>query len=89
MSITITRTLEKQITFPGLRLTVAGGVEAIDVRYTAINISNFDGSTVTALFSVAVGEDVSPFEYAFTFKYSGTGNPLDEAERALSAELTA
>jgi hypothetical protein len=87
MSVTIRRELEKQITYPGLRLTVPGGTESVDVTYTATGISNFDGTNVTALFSVAVGNEKSPFDYPFTFQYSGSGNPLDEAEPALKAAL--
>ncbi|MGR5890727.1 hypothetical protein [Raoultella planticola] len=87
MSVTIRRELEKQITYPGLRLTVQGGTELVNVTYTATGISNFDGTNITALFSVAVGDEKSPFDYAFTFKYSGSGNPLDEAEPALKAAL--
>lgn len=87
MSVTIRRELEKQITYPGLRLTVPGGTETVNVTYTATGISNFDGTNVTALFSVAVGNEKSPFDYSFTFQYSGSGNPLDEAEPALKVAL--
>ncbi len=87
MSVTIRRELEKQITYPGLRLTVSGGTESVDVTYTATGISNFDGTNVTALFSVVVGNEKSPFDYSFTFQYSGSGNPLDEAEPALKTAL--
>ncbi|HBU9773882.1 TPA: hypothetical protein MDK22_000349 [Klebsiella pneumoniae] len=87
MSVTIRRELEKQITYPGLRLTVSGGTESVDVTYTATGISNFDGTNMTALFSVAIGNEKSPFDYAFTFQYSGSGNPLDEAEPALKTAL--
>ncbi|HCM6519001.1 TPA: hypothetical protein N3459_005718, partial [Klebsiella pneumoniae] len=89
MSVTISRVLEKQTTYPGLRLTVPGGTESVNVTYTATGISNFDGTNITALFSVAVGDEKSPFDYAFTFQYSGSGNPLDEAEPALKAALGA
>ncbi|CAM3691358.1 hypothetical protein SB5544_01100 [Klebsiella variicola] len=89
MSVTISRVLEKQTTYPGLRLTVPGGTESVDVTYTATGISNFDGTNVTALFSVAVGNEKSPFDYSFTFQYSGSGNPLDEAEPALIASIGA
>lgn len=89
MSVTIRRELEKQITYPGLRLTVPGGTESVDVTYTATGISNFDGTNVTALFSVTVGNEKGPFDYSFTFLYSGSGNPLDEAEPALKAALGA
>ena len=44
MSVTISRVLEKQTTYPGLRLTVPGGTESVDVTYTATGISNFDGT---------------------------------------------
>lgn len=87
MSVTLTQTLTKEINYPDLGVTVPGGSEIVDVIYTAESINSFDGVNVTALYAVEIGGEKSPFRHAFTFKYSGSGNPLDEAEPALKAAL--
>lgn len=87
MSVTISQTLTKEINYPDLGVTIPGGTETVDVTYTAESINAFDGVNVTALYSVEIGGEKSPYPHAFTFKYSGTGNPLDEAEESLKNSL--
>lgn len=87
MSVTITQTLTKEINYPDLGVTVPGGSETVDVTYTAESINAFDGVNVTAIYAVEIGGEKSPYPHAFTFKYSGSGNPLDEAESALAGSL--
>lgn len=87
MSVTITQTLTKEINYPDLGVTVPGGSETVDVTYTAESINAFDGVNVTAIYAGEIGGEKSPYPHAFTFKYSGSGNPLDEAESALAASL--
>lgn len=87
MTIIIKQTLSREINYPSLGVTSPGGNEVIDVTYSVTSIKNFDGDTVTAAFSVDIGGYQSRFPYEFTFKYSGSGNPLDEAESALAASL--
>lgn len=87
MSVTISQTLTREISYPDLGVTVPGGSETVDVTYTAESINSFDGVNVTALYGVEIGGEKSPYPHAFTFKYSGSGNPLDEAEPALKAAL--
>jgi hypothetical protein len=87
MSVTITQTLTKEINYPDLGVTVPGGSETVDVTYTAESINAFDGVNVTAMYAVEISGEKSPYPHAFTFKYSGSGNPLDEAESALAASL--
>ncbi|HFX6758008.1 hypothetical protein [Klebsiella variicola] len=87
MSVTITQTLTKEINYPDLGVTVPGGSETVDVTYTAESINAFDGVNVTAMYAVEIGGEKSPYPHAFTFKYSGIGNPLDEAEPALRGSL--
>ena len=89
MSVTVSQTLTKEINYPDLGGTVPGGSEIVDVTYTAESINAFDGVNVTAMYAVEIGGEKSPYPHAFTFKYSGSGNPLDEAEPALEAELGA
>ncbi|HBX8038498.1 TPA: hypothetical protein MIH20_05645 [Klebsiella pneumoniae] len=66
-----------------------GGSETVDVTYTVESINSFDGVNVTAMYAIEIGGEKSPYPHAFTFKYSGSGNPLDEAEPALKAALGA
>ncbi|HBW5840904.1 TPA: hypothetical protein ME935_005626 [Klebsiella pneumoniae] len=87
MSVTITQTLTKEINYPDLGVTVPGGSETVDVTYTAESINAFDGVNVTAMYAIEIGGEKSPYPHAFTFKYSRSGNPLDEAESALAASL--
>ncbi|PXH65286.1 hypothetical protein DMT41_00125 [Klebsiella variicola] len=89
MSVTISQTLTREISYPDLGVTVPGGSETVDVTYTAESINSFDGTNVTALYAIEIGGKKSPYPHAFTFRYSGSGNPLDEAEPALEAELGA
>lgn len=87
MPVTISQNLTREINYPDLGVTVPGGSETVEVTYTAESINSFDGIDVTALFAVEIGGEKSPYPHAFTFKYSGSGNPLDEAESALTASL--
>ena len=87
MSVTVQQTLLKEFYYPALGISVSGGMEAVAVTYTVTSIRDFDGDSVTALFSVEINGEQSRFPHEFTFKYSGSGNPLDEAEAALAASL--
>ncbi|HDT5164085.1 TPA: hypothetical protein QHS25_004913, partial [Klebsiella quasipneumoniae subsp. similipneumoniae] len=82
------QTLTREINYPDLGVTVPGGSETVEVTYTAESINSFDGVNVTALYAVEIGGEKSPYPHAFTFKYSGSGNPLDEAEPALKAAMS-
>lgn len=83
MSVTISQTLTKEINYPDLGVTVPGGSEIVEVTYTAESINSFDGVNVTAMYAVEIGGKKSPYPHAFTFKYSGIGNPLEDAEFAI------
>ncbi|EOC7184936.1 TPA: hypothetical protein ACPUT0_002703 [Klebsiella pneumoniae] len=83
MSVTVSQTLTKEINYPDLGVTVPGGSETVDVTYTAESINSFDGITVTAMYAVEIGGQKSPYPHAFTFKYNGSGNLLEEAEFAI------
>ncbi|MDU6380751.1 MAG: hypothetical protein E6558_11375 [Klebsiella pneumoniae] len=87
MSVTISQTLTREISYPDLGVTVPDGAESVDVTYTAESINSFDGTNVTALYAIEIGGKKSPYPHAFTFRYSGSGNPLDEAEPALKAAM--
>lgn len=87
MSVTITQNLTKEINYPDLGVTVPGEPETVAVTYTAESINAFDGVNVTALYAVEIGGVKSPYPHVFTFKYSGNGNPLGEAEAALKESI--
>ncbi|EKQ6539506.1 hypothetical protein P6O00_004724 [Klebsiella michiganensis] len=87
MSVTVKQELSKEINYPSIGVSVSGGTQEVDVTYTVLRISNFDGINVAAAFSAEINGEKSRFPLEFTFKYSGSGNPLDEAESALAASL--
>ncbi|HHO0366152.1 TPA: hypothetical protein ACRR7A_005232 [Klebsiella quasipneumoniae] len=87
MTVSINQMLPREIEYPTLGVAIADGQETVAVNYTVMNISNFDGENVTARFQVEIGGIQGRFPHEFTFKYSGSGNPLDEAESALAASL--
>ncbi|WP_421016023.1 hypothetical protein [Klebsiella michiganensis] len=69
--------------YPSLVSTTRVLAQTLHIRL----IVSIDGENVTARFSVEIGGIQGRFPHEFTFKYSGSGNPLDEAEAALKASL--
>lgn len=57
------------------------------VVYTASRLVDFDGTNAVAEFSISIGGLDTGGTYLLMFVYSGTGNPLDEAEASLSKTL--
>lgn len=87
MPVIITQTLTKEIEYPTLGVALPDGQDTVAVKYTVLNIINFDGVNVTARFLVEINGVQGRFPYEFSFRYGGNGNPLDEAEAALKMEL--
>ena len=87
MSVTVTQKLTQEIYYPDIGVTVPAGSVEVDVTYTVSGISSFDGTNVTAIFQVEISGEKSQSPYAFTFPYSGSGNPLDGAESALKGSM--
>mgnify|MGYP001417772818 CR=1 FL=1 len=85
MSITVSQKISSLTYYPGFG---ASTDSSVDVTYTVARIVLFDGTMVTAEYDVSVGSDKAVIPYRFTFKYSGSGNPLDQAEPALQSYLS-
>ncbi len=64
-------------------MEIDNGMTDVDVVYTIKAIDNFDGSHATGVFTMAVNDTYSSEPFRFMFSYSGSGNPLDQAEPAL------
>lgn len=83
MSFTIKQKLNQVIGFPDKGITVQIGEVEKDVTYTAKRVINFDGDTVTCEYDIEIDGAVSEEKYRLTFKYSGSGNPLEQADSEL------
>ena len=88
MSITVSQKISSLTYYPGFGASTAAADSSVDVTYTVARIVLFDGTMVTAEYDVSVGSDKAVIPYRFTFKYSGSGNPLDQAEPALQSYLS-
>lgn len=87
MTITVSQKLNTGSYSSEFGVTTTPAETETEVSYTVSRIINFDGDSITAEYSVSIDSVpvVSPFR--FTFKYSGSGNPMDQAEAALKSYL--
>ena len=88
MSITVTQNIKVTPQYAGLGIAVSGDTQSLSVTYSLSKITSFDGSMVTAEFVQSINNIDLSEPYRFMFKYSGSGNPLDQAEPALKAYLS-
>lgn len=89
MSFTLSRTLDSSVAYPELGLTDTSTSESktVDVAYEAIRLDSLIGTTARVVYTTRVGNSDAIFN-EFEFEYSGTGNPLLEAETALHSALS-
>ena len=73
--------------YSGLRSS-ASESKAINVSFDIDNISYFNGSDVVANFRQTISGDKLDGLYSFQFAYSGSGNPIDQAEEKLKEYFT-
>lgn len=83
MSITVQQQIQTTTSYDDFGVSVEGELAITDVTYTIERIDNFDGVLATGVFRVQIGETYSTERFRFMFKYSGQGNPLEQAESAL------
>lgn len=87
MSFTISTTTDERVCYPKLEVTLPSTVATIEVTYEVTGLTGLSGTTATAQYFATVNGTRSSV-LSFTFEYSGTGNPIDEAEAALQASLS-
>lgn len=74
-------------TFPDFAVTNEAVEETQELTITATNVMAISASGMTlVLFTVQIGEG-GIGQTSHEFKYSGTGNPLEEAETSLQEKL--
>ncbi|WP_278496122.1 hypothetical protein [Pantoea vagans] len=83
MSITVKQEIQTTTNYENFGVSVEGMLATTEITYTIERIDNFDGRLATGVFTVQIGETYSSERFRFIFKYSGEGNPLDQAESAL------
>ena len=84
MSVTQSQSIQTSTTYGDGTVIDTGSVE-VDVIYDVERIDNFNGTLATGVFTMKVNGVISSERYRLMFKYSGEGNPLDQAEPALQA----
>ncbi|MFK1621071.1 hypothetical protein [Klebsiella pneumoniae] len=88
MSFSVEKTVAPIKSYPSLMgAAIRGARETLTVTYAVTSIISLMGSTGIAEYSVTPeGADFSGTS-TIEFQYSGTGNPLDEAEEALKTTI--
>ncbi|EPJ7080330.1 hypothetical protein MXU14_00635 [Klebsiella pneumoniae] len=87
MSFTVTKEVKELISYPELGASFEHTLVVKNITYSAKRVVGFSESGAQVLFEVKVGGAENTGEYYHLFIYSGSGNPLEEAEASLAAEL--
>lgn len=88
MSITLTKKLNELVSYPEIGVACQPSKVTKEVTYSAKRLISLSEGNAQVLFEVSVGDSVIQGEYFHMFSYSGTGNPLDEAEESLKNSLS-
>lgn len=88
MSVTVSQKILTSKKYDDLGVIASTDAETVDVTYTAVNVDSITTSGATAYFDVHIGGSKTNKRFAFTFSYTGSGNPLDQAESALKTYLS-
>lgn len=89
MSFTINKVVTPIKTYPSLMgAAVRGDTETLSVEYSVTSIVSLAGNTGIAEYSVTPDGADLPGMGTIDFQYSGVGNPLDEAEKALKERVS-
>lgn len=88
MSVTIKKQLTPEIYFAEPMITLPGEPQEVELTYSVLRIMSFDNNMVTAEYSVAMNGVASSETIMRMFAYSGSGNPIDQAEDQLRAWLS-
>lgn len=88
MSVTINKDIVITKVYGDLGSVTDSTATSVDVTYEVARLVDFDGENATAEFTVSVGNVNTGQTTRLLYQYSGTGNPLDQAEEALKEALT-
>lgn len=84
MAFSVTQKLAVSKSYPGMVLEVPQGEEDTEVTYTATSINSFSPDGMCTInYTITISGETSVWIRQFEFKYSGTGNPVEEGESAL------
>ncbi|HCF8130698.1 hypothetical protein DX995_06820 [Klebsiella pneumoniae] len=89
MSFTVTKVVQEMVSYPEIGASCQLVAVSKEVTYSAKRLVSLSDAGAQVMFNVNVGDSLTPGEYYHTFSYSGTGNPLEEAESSLQALLSA
>ncbi|EPM0685536.1 hypothetical protein WJE63_004446 [Klebsiella pneumoniae] len=88
MAITAIKTLSKSSLYPGIGASSSPTEESVSVSYTAVTVIRLTADNACQVqFNVLPAGCDNPGTMIFDFTFSGTGNPLEEAEAALKLSL--
>lgn len=88
MAFTLKQTVRKFTTYPEFGINSDSVSESIDVTYSAATVSGLDSDNrALVIFEVAIEGGLQSGSMPFSFSYSGSGNPLSEAEYLLKDML--
>ncbi|WP_154974446.1 hypothetical protein [Klebsiella grimontii] len=87
MSFTVTKEVKELVSYPELGASCPLTTVSKEITYTANRLVSLSDAGAQALFDVYVGDSVTPGEHYHLFNYSGTGNPLEEAELSLKKSI--
>lgn len=83
MSFTVIKDVQELVSYPELGASCQLTTVSKEVTYIAKRLVSLSGAVAQVLFAVQVGDSETPGERYHLFNYSGTGNPLEEAELSL------
>ncbi|HBZ1374114.1 TPA: hypothetical protein MJE50_00725 [Klebsiella pneumoniae] len=87
MSFTVTKEVKELVSYPELGALCQLVTVSKEVTYSAKRLVSLSDAGAQVLFDVYVGDSVTPGEHYHLFNYSGTGNPLEEAELSLKKSI--
>ncbi|MET5288130.1 hypothetical protein WH835_11030 [Raoultella planticola] len=89
MAFALSKSVSSAEYYGGLGIvdTSAASEKTVDVTYEAVRLDSLIGTMARVIYTTRVGTSNAIFN-EFEFEYSGTGNPLEEAETALQVSLS-
>ncbi|MGG9109641.1 hypothetical protein [Raoultella ornithinolytica] len=89
MAFTLSKSVSSAEYYSALGIVDASSAseKTVDVMYEVVRLDSLIGAVARVIYTTRVGNSDAIFN-EFEFEYSGTGNPLDEAEAALRDSLS-